>query len=99
MPIGQRHCARDKSIPMARRSISGNPFSHSRTGSIPEAARKKTSGTFSGFGASFTNVLYIIHCTLKHAYRGRAILADSESFSQNGMNVRSLLADDRDQDF
>jgi hypothetical protein len=50
MPVGQRHCARNKSLPTVWRSVSGSAFSHSRTGSPPAAVRKKISGIFSGDG-------------------------------------------------
>lgn len=45
MPAGHRHCARNKSLPMDWRSAVGNSSSHPRTGSLPEALRKKTRGS------------------------------------------------------
>src|SRR5262249_33636216 len=48
IPTGQRHCARNRSLPIACRSSSGSSFSHSRTGSAPVFVRKKISGIFFG---------------------------------------------------
>jgi len=44
IPTGHRHCARNRSLPIACRSSAGRSFSHSRTGSLPVSVRKKIRG-------------------------------------------------------
>src|SRR5260370_17648997 len=48
MPTGHRHCARTKSVTMARRSASSRPLNQPRTGSPPTSLRKNASSIFRG---------------------------------------------------
>ena len=65
MPTGHRHCARNKSLPMACRSSSVNPRSQSRTGSLPEGEQKKINGILRGGELSAILILIKYNCTFK----------------------------------
>src|ERR1035437_3026996 len=64
MPTGHRHCVRNRSLPIACRSVSSNRFSHSRTGSLPPSARKKIrGGLFRGPLGHLNLLSYMYHRT------------------------------------
>src|ERR1017187_4981839 len=55
-PTGHAYCTVRMSVPMTLQSSFDNPFSHSRTGSLPASVLKKT--TLSGRSAFIRKVVY-----------------------------------------
>jgi hypothetical protein len=71
---------------LAHCSSSYNPLSHSRTGSLPAAVRKKISGIFCGCGLSSIKLL------LQEVYLKRYIGATPLDFAAGG-DIDSYVAD------
>src|SRR5262249_47825251 len=74
IPTGQRHCARNRSLPIACLSSSVSSFSHSLTGSVSVILRKKVSRNFFGLRLSATccpvrSTLHLKMCRRRSATR------------------------------